>query len=291
VIPCAGAHPLSIIARYFQRVYCEVPVQSIKRQLISVSVLALLSLGISTTALAESSAKVVATQPSTNATLGHGQSFYVRIEYSTDEPISLWARPFLDGKEVKRAMSNASSAYLGSGEALGWFELIDAGAVDEIRIKAGGGKPYREWVLASQPVQLRWTSTSAVVEPRAAWVDELIAAETARMHEDAQRRASEPVSVGGAVLVSGFMLFMLALLVAGIGIPLWSVWKWRGGWKIAAAIPAAVIAFVVLRILVDTARDPTSHNLWPFEIIIFGAVAVGIIGVLKIARRMMGVGA
>ena len=56
-------------------------------------------------------------------------------------------------------------------------------------------------------------------------------------------------------------------------------------------LPAAVIAFVVLRILVDTARDPTSHNLWPFEIIIFGAVAVGIIGVLKIARRMMGVGA
>jgi hypothetical protein len=215
----------------------------------------------------------------------------VRIEYSTDEPVSLWARPFLNGKEVERAMSNASSAYLGSGEALGWFELIDAGAVDEIRIKAGGGKPYREWVLASQPVQLRWTQASAAPEPRAAWVDELIAAEAARMHEDAQRRANEPVSVGGAALVSGFMLFMLVLLVAGIGIPLWSVWKWRGGWKIAAAIPAAVIAFAVLRILVDTARDPTSHNLWPFEIIIFGAVAVGIIGVLKIARRMMGVGA
>ena len=62
-------------------------------------------------------------------------------------PISLWARPFLNGKEVERAMSNASSAYLGSGAALGWFELIDPGAVDEIRIKAGGGKPYREWVL------------------------------------------------------------------------------------------------------------------------------------------------
>mgnify|MGYP003694776637 CR=1 FL=1 len=83
------------------------------------------------------------------------------------------------------------------------------------------------------------------------------------------------------------MLFMLALLVAGIGIPLWSVWKWRGGWRIAAAVPVTVIAFVALRIVVDTARDPTSHNLWPFEIIIFGAVAVGIIGALKIARRMM----
>ena len=261
------------------------------KRLVLVPVLVLLSLGSSTSALAGSSAGIVETQPSTSATLGHGQSFYVRIEYSTDEPVSLWARPFLNGKEVERAMSNASSAYLGSGEALGWFELIDAGAVDEIRIKAGGGKPYREWVLASQPVRLRWTQASAAPEPRAAWVDELITAEAARMHEDAQRRANEPVSVGGAALVSGFMLFMLVLLVAGIGIPLWSVWKWRGGWKIAAAIPAAVIAFVVLRILVDTARDPSSHNLWPFEIIIFGAVAVGIIGVLKIARRMMGMGA
>ena len=42
------------------------------------------------------------------------------------------------------------------------------------------------------------------------------------------------------------MLFMLVLLVAGIGIPLWSMWKWRGGWKIAAAIPVAVIAFVAV---------------------------------------------
>jgi hypothetical protein len=51
----------------------------------------------------------------------------------------------------------------------------------------------------------------------------------------------------------------------------------------------AVIAFVALRIIVDTARDPTSHNLWPFEIIIYGAVAVATIGALKIARRMLGV--
>lgn len=42
------------------------------------------------------------------------------------------------------------------------------------------------------------------------------------------------------------------------------LWRWRGGWRIAAA-PAMVMSFVVLRIVVDTARDPTSRNLWPFE--------------------------
>jgi hypothetical protein len=264
-------------------------VKSAPRRGSLLSVLLLCSLTTAAPALAESSARIIETQPSASATLGQGQSFYVRIGYETDEPINLWARPFLNGEEVERAMSNASSAYLGSGEALGWFELTDPGAVDEIRIKAGGGKPYREWLLASQPVQLRWTQARTAREPRAAWVDELIASETARMHEDAQRRASEPVSVGDVALMNGFMLFMLALFIAGIGITLWSMWKWRGGWKIAAAVPVAVITFVALRIVVDTTRDPTSHNLWPFEIIIYGAVAVATIGALKIARRMLGV--
>ncbi len=37
---------------------------------------------------------------------------------------------------------------------------------------------------------------------------------------------------------------------------------------IGATIPAAVMA----RVIVDTATDPTSHNLWPFEIFLAGMV-------------------
>jgi hypothetical protein len=118
-------------------------------------------------------------------------------------------------------------------------------------------------------------------------VAELKAATDARMREEAQRRASEPVSVGETVFFSGFMLFMGALGLAGVVVPLWSVWKWRGGWRIAAAVPAAVVAFVVLRIVIDTARDPTSHNLWPFEILMVGTGALLAIGVLKLLRRLL----
>jgi len=39
---------------------------------------------------------------------------------------------------------------------------------------------------------------------------------------------------------------------------------------IGAAVPAPVFA----RIAVDTTKDPTSHNLWPFEIIIAAVVGV-----------------
>jgi hypothetical protein len=39
---------------------------------------------------------------------------------------------------------------------------------------------------------------------------------------------------------------------------------WKATLTIAAAVPAAVFA----RVIVDCAHDPTAHNLWPFEIII-----------------------
>jgi hypothetical protein len=45
-------------------------------------------------------------------------------------------------------------------------------------------------------------------------------------------------------------------------------------WKNVAIIGAAVPAIIVLRIAVETAADPTSHNLWPFEVIIGSIVSV-----------------
>lgn len=260
---------------------------SIAKRTIVPLALAALSLAALSTVHAESRAQIVDTQPPKTATLGRDESFYVRIQYATDGPISLWARPYFNGKPVDKTRSNASAQYTGTGEALGWFALVEPGEVDEIRIRAGGGKPYREWELTSQAVQLRWTAAGPSGATSAAWVDDLKAADAARGREETQRRANEPVSTGDMAFFSGFMLLMLALLVAGIGIPLWSVRKWRGGWKIAAAVPAAVVAFVALRIIFDTARDPTSHNLWPFEIITFGAIALAIIGVLALARRLL----
>ena len=105
-------------------------------------------------ARADSSARILETQPANSATLGDRQTFWLLIEYETDEPISLWARPYRNGQEVQQAMSNASLTYVGSGRALGWFSLVEPGEVDEIRIKAGAGKPYREWELLRLPVHL-----------------------------------------------------------------------------------------------------------------------------------------
>jgi hypothetical protein len=235
----------------------------------------------------EPSTTVVETYPAARATLGRNESFWMRIEYSTDEPISLWARPYLSGIPVKQAHSNPSLSYDGHGTALGWFSLIEPGAVNEVHILAGGGHPYREWELARYPVHLAWTN-EPLFAARPKWVEDLLAVEQARRNENARQRASEPASTGDVAVFNGFVLIVLALVVAAIGVPLWSAWKWRGGWRAAAAVPAGVMAFVVLRILIDTSRDPTSHNLWPFEIVICGVFAMAWIGALTLARRFLG---
>ena len=46
------------------------------------------------------------------------------------------------------------------------------------------------------------------------------------------------------------------------------------------------MSFVVLRIIIDTARDPTSHNLWPFEIIMWGGGIFLFMVALKLVRRV-----
>lgn len=49
------------------------------------------------------------------------------------------------------------------------------------------------------------------------------------------------------------------------------------GWRWGLVLPALVLAIPVSRIAWDVARDPTSHNLWPFELALWlpGALLVG----------------
>jgi hypothetical protein len=254
-------------------------IRRIERVFFSV-MLVLLALG----AGAEPVVRIVATDPAVDATLGRDESFYVRIEFTTDEPVSIWARPYFQGKQVQKAKSNPSMRHTGAGHALGWFSLDGADAVDEVRIKLGGGKPYREWEAASHAVRLTGTGLPAARRSRPAWVEEMLAEEKERYRQDYERRMSEPVSIGGMLFMSVFMWVVLGLLLVGAGAPLWGVWKWRGGWRIAAAVPALMMAFVIGRIVVDTARDPTSHNLWPFEILIWGGASAVVMGALALVK-------
>ena len=242
----------------------------------------------SASAYADVRATVIATDPpGPEITLGRDQSLYVRIRYATDHPVSIWARPYLDGKEVD-VRSNASIPHSGEGEALGWFSFIHPGEVDEIRILAGDGSRSGTHQVSRYALRVTGTAAAAASAPRPEWVDALSQQENEVRRADYERRMREPVTPADSAFMSGFMLAMLALLAAGLAWPAWGLWKWRGGWRLASAIPIAVMGFVVLRIVVGTARDPTSHNLWPFEIIMWGAASVIAMAALKLARRFVG---
>jgi hypothetical protein len=162
--------------------------------------------------------------------------------------------------------------------------------VDEIRVFAGGGNPYREWEVASYPVKLRWSDGPAAAET-APWVPELQRATAAAWEAERRAAAAKPQRMGEAAFGLLVVPLFMDVVLACIGAPVWALWKWRGWWRLAAVVPFVVMALVVARIVIDTGRDPTSHDLWPFEIVYSGAAGLALIVVLAPVRRFTRVGA
>ena len=161
--------------------------------------------------------------------------------------------------------------------------------VDEIRITAGDGGTNTTPLVATYRVRVVGGTETAGSAAPPTWVTELGDRAKAAQRQTLEARRNTPVSASDTILFGGFMLAMVAVGIAGFAAPAWSLWRWRSGWRIAAIVPAAIMAFVVLRIVIDTSRDPTSHNLWPFEILMAGALSAGLTVVLMIARKLTGV--
>lgn len=241
-------------------------------------------------ARAQATVQVLETWPVGNdVTLASNQNFYLRLAYSSDKPVQIWARPYFRGKQVQTG-SNPSQTYAaGSGEAFGWFFLDPGQQVDEVRISAGDGG------TRSTPVVAGWrgrvvggSAQSSAAEPD--WVVRMKADAEAAQARDAKAATEASSGVGGWLMYAGFMLAMMVVGTFGLAAPAWGLWRWRGGWRMAAAVPAALMAFVVLRIMGGVAIDPTSHNLWPFEILQAGALSAAIMGALLLARKFSGAG-
>lgn len=240
-------------------------------------------------ARAQTQVRVTETWPAGDSiTLGKNQNFYLHLHYASDQPMHIWARPYFQGTPAK-AGSNPSRVYpAGDGEAFGWFFLFDPGTqVDEVRISAGDGSYNRTPVVATYPVSITGGDAPAPDTTQPAWVGTLNAADKAAQGTDYQKAVNTPSSAGDVALFSGFVLAMIAIGILSLAWPAWGLCRWRGGWRLLAAVPAAVMAFVVLRILMGTAIDPTSHNLWPFEIVMWGGLScIGML-LLGIAHKLL----
>jgi hypothetical protein len=239
-------------------------------------------------AQAETVVRVVETWPPGNyVTLGRNEYFYLRLAYETDKPIHIWARPYINGKQVN-AGTNTSPSYSGTGETFAWF-FFDSkgGAVDEVRIMAGDGGTSNTSVVAVWRGDIVRDSEAGERQPQPAWIAEMSARAKAAQDETYRARMREPVSASDTALVTGFVLVAFATGLLGFVLPGWAVWRWHGAWRMAAAGPAAMMAFVILRIVIDGFRDPTSHNLLPFEILLAGSASTVMMIVLYLAHKFL----
>jgi hypothetical protein len=145
-------------------------------------------------------------------------------------------------------------------------------------------------VLATLHVHVVGSTTPAVgAEP--AWVVAMKrqAAESERRDYEARQHApSGGSTIGDFAFLGGFMLVVAAIGIGGVVMPIRALRRWQGGWRYAALVAVAPIAFVVLRIAFDVSRDPTSHNLWPFEIVQIGVLSLVLLAILAIARKVTG---
>ncbi len=80
------------------------------------------------------------------------------------------------------------------------------------------------------------------------------------------------------------MLGMLVLVLGFAAAQVKTLLTWCGAWRLGATVPGLVFAFVVTRIVVDTSRDASSHNLWPFEVVVWSGLGLVALGVLAFAR-------
>ena len=62
----------------------------------------------------------------------------------------------------------------------------------------------------------------------------------------------------------------------------------RGTWKVAVCLPVVPLALWGPAIAWDVTRDPTSHNLWPFELVMWGIASLGLLGMILLARLIAG---
>ncbi len=85
------------------------------------------------------------------------------------------------------------------------------------------------------------------------------------------------VNLPDAVLGAGLFVVVAAAVLA-------RAYSGKPFWRVVGVIGSVVPAVVMVRVAVDVSRDSTSHNLWPFEVVI--AVFVG--GAAALAGSLIG---
>jgi hypothetical protein len=82
------------------------------------------------------------------------------------------------------------------------------------------------------------------------------------------------------------LIIIASIAIVVLGPQIWAIRAWQGVWRWLAAAPLVLVGADVALILVSTAIDPTSHNLWPLELLFIAAIGLPVVGLLWLVRMV-----
>lgn len=224
--------------------------------------------------------QVMETDPPSPATLHHWEEFSLRIAYESDLPVRIRAYPYFSGKPVPATTSGSLRHGPGRGEALYWIAYTKPAQVDRIVVQAEDDRTQKPIVQLEIAVNLVWTGQQqAARRKKADWVVRIQAENDRIMREEAREFANRPRPWWESIL----------FMAAGWSIPIYFIvqvvvlWRWRGGWRIAAAIPAVPMLAVLLHAIFAFFAG---SNIFPIFLIFFCLPALIYLLILMALRRL-----
>lgn len=224
--------------------------------------------------------RIVAGDPGLSARLPHGEKFYLRVAYRSDEPLWFRARGYAGGREVQKGvMYNPMPAYSrGEGEAMTWIAYRDDANIDRIVVTASdsAGKVVGG---AEAVVRLEWASGAPPRPELGAWAKSL-----EQVHQRKLVEQSVDDETGGPLWLGLGLLVMLA--VPGYFVlQAFTVVQFSGGWRYAALVPLLGAVPLVIYALLALAAG---SNLWPLLLILLSPIGlIYLVGLMMVRRIVM----
>ena len=224
---------------------------------------------LSLPAVATVSVEVVETFPEqTDQALAVDQSFYVHLRYSSDVPVRIFVRPYTAGERSNAISHGAVMLPPGSGETLGWFALRTPGVVDGYRVSVDTtNSGYPEDVL-TVPVKLEWKPGGVITHTgQPEWINRITLLHEEMRKAEYANRQMESDSFGMMLLGMVLMPLLFGIPLLALVLCVVAVIRWQGRWRYAGGLPLVLFGIWLVKFLYDVTKDPTSHNLWPFELL------------------------
>ncbi|MFZ0738774.1 MAG: hypothetical protein WA002_01220 [Candidatus Acidiferrales bacterium] len=227
--------------------------------------------------------RVLATDPPSPAVLGYWEDFSMRIGYTSDRPIRVYAEAYAGGRRVTQMTSGSPIYNAGTGEAFFWLAFIKPQHVDTIVITAMDG--HSETPLAQTGVasDLTWTGVkSATRRAPADWVTRMQAEQSRREKAAFAANMNRPVQWRTSAI---FLVVMLSIPTYFI-LQIVLLWRMHDGWRKVVAIPVVPMAIVVAYTIYAYLDG---SNLFPLVLIFTSPVALiyllVIVGVKRTERK------